>query len=112
MYPILKRRSDEECEERNSKKDRVQVDLSKESDWAFMLMNYRKYKRPMKYEVTAHSYDDAVKFMSKVAEKKDHRSLIKVTALKLELAVRGGELEQVNVERFENLIQKLGVRHL
>ena len=97
MFPILKRRADEEYEERSLKKDRVQVDLSKEADWAFMLMNYRKYKRPMNYEVTAHSYEDAIAFMSKVAEKENHRKLIKITGLKLELAMRGGELEQVNI---------------
>jgi hypothetical protein len=77
-----------------------------------MLLNFRRYKRPINYEVTAHSYDDAVAFMSKVAEKEDLRSLIKVTSLKLELAERGRECEQINVERFQEQVQKLGVRHL
>ena len=94
------------------KKDRVQVDLSKQADWYFMLINYNKYKRPINYEVTAHSFYDAVAFMSKVAEKEDHRSLIKVTALKLELDVRVGEVGQLNIERFQKLVQQLGVRHL
>jgi hypothetical protein len=35
----------------------------------------------MNYEVTAHSFDDAVAFMSKVSQKEDHRRLIRVTAL-------------------------------
>jgi pterin-4a-carbinolamine dehydratase len=85
MFTTFQRRADEECEERDLKKGRVQVDLSKEADWAYMLMNYSKYKRPMNYEVTAHSFDDAVAFMSKVSQKEDHRRLIRVTALKLDV---------------------------
>lgn len=108
----MKRRSDEECEERDYKKDRVQVDLRKQAEWEYITMNYNNYKRPINYEVTAHSFDDAVVFMSKVAEKEDHRSLIKVTALKLELGVRGEEMEQANIERFQKLVQQLKVRYL
>ena len=94
------------------KKDRVQVDLSKKADWEYMIMNYKKYKRPINYKVTAHSFEDAVAFMSKVAKKEDHRRLIKITGLRLELDVRGGEVEQANIESFQKLVQQLGVRHL
>lgn len=66
-----------------------------------MLLNYNKYRRPINYEVKAHSFDDAVVFMSKVAEKEDHRSFIKVTCLKLELDLRGDEFEQDKIDRFE-----------
>jgi pterin-4a-carbinolamine dehydratase len=100
MFTSLQRRADEECEERDLKKGRVQVDLGKAADWAYMLMNYSRYKRPMNYEVTAHSFEDAVAFMSKVAQKEDHKRLIRVTALKLELDASGWEAAEVTKARF------------
>jgi pterin-4a-carbinolamine dehydratase len=112
MFPILKRRSDEECEERDLKKDRVQVDLRKLADWDYIMMNCNKYKRPINYEVKEWSFDDAVSFMSKVAENEDQRSLIKITSLRVELDLRGRKVEKANIERFQKLVQQLGVRHL
>ena len=84
-HGALLKRADSECEDRDVKKGLVKVDLSKEADWAYMRLNYSKYRRQMNYEVTAHSFDDAVHFMSKVAQKDDHRKLIRITALKITL---------------------------
>ena len=75
-----------------------------------MLMNYSRYKRPMNYEVTAHSFDDAVAFMSKVAQKEDHRRLIRVTALKLD--VDEFESQKFEVDRFSSLFNLLAIRKL
>ena len=82
-YGAFLRRADAEQEVQDLKKGRVLIDLSKESDWAYMRLNYQKYRRLMNYEVIAYSFDDAVNFMSKVLQKPDHRQYIRITALRM-----------------------------
>ena len=84
--------------------------MSKGADWDCMLMNYYKYKRPMSYKVLANSFNDAVVFMTKVAQKEDHRRLIRVTALKLD--VDEFQSPKIEMERFNLLFNQLAIRKL
>jgi hypothetical protein len=69
------------------------------------MINCNIYKRPINYEIKACSFDDAAAFMIKVAEKEDYLSLIKVTAIRLELNNRDSNVEQDNIETFQKLVK-------
>jgi hypothetical protein len=69
------------------------------------MMNCNIYKRPINYEIKAYSFDDAAAFMIKVSENDNYLSLIKVTAIRLELNNRDSNVEQVNIETFQKLVK-------